>query len=68
MANWLTYRIRVGDNVLVLADEEARELIKNETERSKKADAQTASFLESTTSNGIIRNSKSDPFGQTAIG
>lgn len=68
MANWLTYRIRVGDNVLVLADEEARELIKNETERSKKADAQTASFLESTTSNGIIRNGKSDPFGQTAIG
>lgn len=68
MANWLTYRIRVGDNVLVLADEEAQELIKNETERSKKADAQTASFLESTTTNGIIRNSKSDPFGQTAIG
>lgn len=68
MANWLTYRIRVGDDVLVLADEEAQELIKNETERSKKADAQTASFLESTTANGIIRNSKSDPFGQTAIG
>lgn len=68
MANWLTYRIEVGDDVLVLADEEAQELIKNETERSKKADAQTASFLESTTTNGIIRNSKSDPFGQTAIG
>ena len=68
MANWLTYRIRVGDDVLVLADEEAREMIENETERSKKADAQTASFLESTTTNGIIRNGKSDPFGQTAIG
>ena len=68
MANWLTYRIKVGNDVLVLADEEARELIKNETERSKKADAQTASFLESTTSNGIIRNGKSDPFRQTAIG
>ena len=68
MANWLTYRIKVGDDVLVLADEEAQELIKNETERSKKADAQTASFLESTTTNGIIRKGKSDPFGQTAIG
>lgn len=68
MANWLTYRIKVGDDVLVLGDEAAQELIKNETERSKKADAQTASFLESTTTNGIIRNSKSDPFGQTAIG
>ena len=68
MANWLTYRIKVGDDVLVLADEEAQELIKNETERSKKADAQIASFLESTTTNGIIRNGKSDPFRQTAIG
>lgn len=68
MANWLTYRIEVGDDVLVLADEEAQELIKNETERSKKADAQIASFLESTTTNGIIRNGKSDPFGQTAVG
>ena len=34
----------------------------------RKTGAQIVSFLKSTTTNGIIRNSKSDPFGQTAIG